>query len=284
MRFTLRLLLLVAFLLSVTTACAFKRGVTEEELPSASVPASGAPEAGASEATAPSLTLPDITLPEVNLPEVEVPAGAVATAQAAARQAGDAAGTAVRQAGEVAGTAAQQAGEAAGTAAVVATEQGGAVLATVQAINTPDLTGLTDRLAAARPDENGNLSVTLNEAELNQLLRWRYLVLSAEPELRDASVRFSAGEIELNGTVPLPLPVGVSLTLRPEVADGRFDLKIIDAALGPIQAPEAILSFAGNLVSDALAETIGRLPDGFQLQSIEVVEGYLTISGRINSE
>jgi len=277
MRISPRLLLILVLLLSITSACTLGRDVAEEEGPSTEVP-----EPDASEATSSSLTLPDIVLPEVKLPEVEVPAGALETAQAAAQQAGDAAGTAVQQAGKAAGTAAQQAAEAAGTAAAVATQQGGAALATVRAVPTPDLTELTDRLAAARPDENGNLSVTLNEAELNQLLNLRYLVLSAEPELRDATVRFLAGEIELNGTVPLPLPLGVKLTLRPEVADGHFDLEIIDAVLGPIQAPEAILAFAGNLVSDALAQTIRHLPDGFQLQSIEVEEGRLTISGRIN--
>ena len=282
MRITPGAFLSLVFLLLIASACGLGRDVTEEELSSTTVPATGAPVVGGSEATASGLTLPDITLPEVKLPDVEVPAGALETAQVAAQQAGDAAGTAVQQAGEAVGTAAQQAERTAGTAAAVATQQGGAVLATVQAVNTPDLTELTDRLAAARPDENGNLSVTLNEAELNQLLNLRVLVLSAEPELRDATVRFSAGEIELNGTVPLPLPLGVKLTLRPDVADGRFDLEVIDAVLGPIKAPEAILAFAGNLVSDALAETIGRLPDGFQLQSIEVDEGHLTIHGRIN--
>jgi hypothetical protein len=277
MRLAPRSLLFLVLLLLVASACTLGREAAEEDLSPTSTL-----ESAPLEATSAGLTLPDIDLPEVKLPEVEVPADALETAQAAAQQAGDTAGTAVQQAGEAASTAAQQAEEAAGTAAAVATLQGGAALATVQAVPTPDLTELTERLAAARPDENGNLSVTLNEAELNQLLQLRYLVLSAEPELRDAAVRFSAGEIELHGTVPLPLPVGVKLTLRPEVADGQFDLAIIDAALGPIQAPEAVLRFAGNILSDALHEIIRRLPEGFQLQSIEVDEGSLIISGKIN--
>lgn len=209
-----------------------------------------------------------ISLPEVKLPEVDVPAGALATAQAALQQAGDAAGTAVQQAGDAAGTAA---------------EQGGAALATVRAISTPDLSGLNERLAAARPDVDGNLSITLNESELNQLLRLRYLVMSAEPELRDAAVRFEVGVIVMSGNVPLLLPVDVTLSLRPVVADGQFELAIEDAALGRLEAPEVVLGFASNLVSSALSEAIRLLPDGFQLESITVGEGLLTISGRINS-
>jgi len=208
------------------------------------------------------------SLPEVKLPEVEVPAGAVATAQAALQQAGEAAGTAVQQAGEAAGTAA---------------EQGGAALATVRAVSTPDLSALTERLAAVRPDANGYVSVTLNESDLNQLLRLRYLVMSAEPELRDAAVRFEAGVVVLSGNVPLPLPVDVTLSLRPVVSDGQFELAIEDAAVGRLDAPEIVLGFAGNLVSSALSEAIRRLPEGFQLQSITVGEGLLTISGRINN-
>jgi len=208
---------------------------------------------------------PGISLPQVKLPEIEVPAGAVATAQAALQQAG----TAVQQAGEVAGT---------------AVEQGGAAIATVRAISTPDLSGLTERLAAARPDVNGTLSVTLNESELNQLLRLRYLVMSAEPELRDAAVRFEAGVIIVRGTVPLLLPVDVSLSLRPVVADGQFELAIVEAAVGRLEAPELVLGFASNLVSSALSEAIRRLPEGFYLESITVGEGLLTISGRINNE
>ena len=234
-------------------------------------------------------TAPDTTTDEASQ---SIP-GAVATARAALQQAGGAAGTAVQQAGTVvrqagtavqqAGTAVSQAGDLAGTAAVVATEQGGAALATVRAINTPDFSALTEKLAAARPDENGNVSITLNESEVNQLLQLRYLVMSAEPELRDATVRFEAGEIVLSGNVPLLLPVGVTLSMRPVVTDGQFELEILDASLGRLQAPEVVLGFASNLFSDVLGDVIRRLPEGFQLQSITVDEGLLTISGRVES-
>jgi hypothetical protein len=235
-------------------------------------------------ATAPSPASPGITLPEVNLPDVELPDGALATAQAALQEAGETAGTAVQQAGtavQQAGTAVQQAGDAAGTAVVVATEQGGAALATVRALPTPDVAQLTERLAAARPDENGNLSVMLNESEVNQLLQLRYLVLSAEPELTDATVRFQSGVIVLSGNVPLLLPVSVTLSLRPVVGDGQFDLEILDASLGRLQAPELVLGFASDLVSNVLDDILRRLPEGFELQSITVEEGQLTISGRL---
>ncbi len=277
-RLLLRFWLLVV--MAAVAACGLDR---RDTAPGATEPvASGTPETAVAVPTlsGPAATeVPDadqdrsgFALPEVKLPEVDVPAGAVATAQAALQQAGDAAGTAV-----------QQAGDTAGTAAVAATEQGGAALATVRAISTPDLTGLTERLAAARPDADGNLSVTLNESELNQLLQLRYLVMSAEPELRDAAVRFEAGVIILSGNVPLLLPIGVTLSLRPVVADGQFDLEIVDAAVGRLEAPEIVLGFASNLVSSALNEAIRRLPEGFQLLSITVDEGLLTISGRINN-
>lgn len=261
MQFSRSTFLLMICLLLALSACARDGDTTETGTP---------------ESTAESASVPEIKLPKVNLP-----ADAVATAQAALQQAGELAGTAVQQAGETSGTLVQRAEEAAGTAAVVATQQGGAALATVEAINTPDLTELTERLAAARPDENGNLSVTLNEAELNQLLNLRYLVMSAEPELRDATVRLADGAIELDGTVPLLLPVNVRLTLRPVVTDGRLDLEIVDVALGRLRAPEVVRRFAGQLIGDTLSEVTRRLPDGFQLQSIVIEEGSLTISGRI---
>jgi len=255
-------------LLLVVAACGLDRGVSDQDTPEpgATVSDPAVPEATSQKG------LPAITLPEIDLPEIDVPAGAVSTAQAAMQGAGDVAGTAVHQAGDMVGT-----------AAAMATEQGGPALATAQAMGTPDLTALTERLAAARPDENGNLSVTLNESELNQLLQLRYLVMSAEPEVRDASVRFQSGAIAVNGNVPLLLPVDVTLVLRPTVADGRFDLEVVDAALGRVEAPELVLGFTSNLVSNALDDVMRRLPDGFELQSIVVEAGQLTISGRINS-
>jgi uncharacterized protein YpmS len=125
--------------------------------------------------------------------------------------------------------------------------------------------------------------VTLNESELNRILQLRYLVMSYEPELRDASVRFESGVIVLSGNVPLLLPFEVTISLRPTVTDGQFALEILDASLGRIQTPQLVLAFASELVSSALADIIRRLPEDFQLQSITVDEGVLTISGRINS-
>jgi hypothetical protein len=254
---------LLAFAIAAA-ACGLDRGATDgETTPAPTLSGTAAPEATTSKQL-----LPSVKLPEVKLPEIDVPAGAVATAQAAVQQAGEVAGTAVKQAGEAAGT---------------AVEQGGAAVATVRAINTPDFSQLTEKLNSARPDANGNLSVTLNESDLNHLLQLRYLVMSADPELRDATVRFEAGLIHLSGNVPLPLPVGVTLSLRPVVADGKFELEIADASLGPLEAPEVVLSFASNLVSSALSDAIRRLPEGFQLQSVIIGEGLLTISGRVSN-
>lgn len=268
-------LLLIIF----AASCGLDREATQQGQAEPDATGSATPDPAAPEPTTSSSSASGITLPEVDLPEIKVPAGAVATAQAAVKQAGAAAGTAVQQAG----TAVNQAGDLAGTAAAVATEQGGAALATVQAIPTPDLTQLTKRLAAARPDENGQLSVTLNESELNQLLQLRYLVMSAEPDLRDATVHFQSGVIVVSGNVPLLLPVGITLSLRPVVADGHFQLEIIEAAVGRIDAPEVVLGFAGDLVSSALDDVLRRLPEGFELQSITVDQGLLTISGRVNN-
>jgi hypothetical protein len=105
--------------------------------------------------------------------------------------------------------------------------------------------------------------------------------MSAEPELRDATVRFESGVITVSGNVPLLLPFDITLVLRPSVTDGRLNLEVIDAALGRIDAPEVVLGFASNLVADTLNDVMRRLPEGFQLQSIIVEEGRLTISGGI---
>jgi hypothetical protein len=193
---------------------------------------------------------------------VTVPAGAVETVQAAG----------------------QQAGSAAQTAVALATTEGSSVIATLQAIETPDLGALTDRLEAIQVDENGNFSVTITDVELNQAIQQKEETAGTNPDspLQDPVFTFTGGNIVLSGQVTQPVAAQLTVTFRPYVEDHILKFEVISATLGSIQVPAPVLSSAESTLNSTLGQAINSLPGNLTLQTLVMGEGTMTVTGTRN--
>ena len=179
----------------------------------------------------------------------------------------------------------EQAQQAAATAAVVAATvaaQGQDVIATVQAsdFQLPDMQALREKVAALRPDENGNISFTIGDAQLTQVIQSHQANATPAgetPKVQNLTVQFTNDTIFLRGDVTDPIQAQLSVSFWPIVENGTLRFQVASAAVGSIAVPPALLQTVEASLNNTLGEAISNLPAGITLQAITVREGTLTI-------
>ena len=199
-----------------------------------------------------------------NLPEVTIPAGAAETAESAA----------------------SQAGELAGTAAAVAGEQGGQLVSTLEATDFNvdiqfDGEAIREKFRSVQPDENGNITVSISDQEINRALQVGDQAGGLSP-VQNANVSFTGGNVAFSGDVTQPLQGRLTATFRPSVSDGQIHLDLINARIGPIPVPVSVLSSLESTINDKVAAGLSRLPSAYSLQDVVIDEGSMTIHASRN--
>ena len=213
-------------------------------------------------------------------PAVTIPAGAVETAQAAAGTAAVMAATGAAQGGAAVETAvAAGAVETAQAAAGTVAAQGGAAVATVAAAGTPDMNALREKLEALQPDENGNVSVTITDDEVNQAIQAGQ-ANGGQGSLEDPAVTFTGGTIVLAGDVTQPVTARLTVVFVPYVEDGLLQFDVSLATLGNVNVPTALLQSAEATLNSTLGDALNNLPGGVQLTAITMGEGTMVVTGR----
>jgi hypothetical protein len=219
----------------------------------------------------------------VNLPDVAV--------DELAGQASDAA----TQAAEAAAKAVIVAQEAADTAATLAASdqaqnlEATAVAAATNIANSdyqlPDTSSLRQKFAQAQPDENGSISITITDDEVNEAIQFKQNAAAEagqEQPLENTAVTFTGGSIILTGNITSPITAQLTVVFRPYVADGILQFEVVSATLGSITVPAALLSASEATLNNTLNEAMGSLPANYTLQEVLMNEGTMTINGRKN--
>lgn len=224
----------------------------------------------------------------IGLPDVNVPEGAAATAEGMAREAATAVARVTIPPG--ARETAVAFGEAAATRVAGAGEEGGAALSTVQATDfdvdvTVDSEQLRDKIASARPDENGNITITVTDDEINQVVEIREV--SAGNDLRatfrDPSVAFTGGNVVLTSEMTQPLQAELVAAFQPLIVDGQVQVDLQSASLQGLPFPSQALAPVEQTLNNALREMTASLPDNYGVQEINMGEGTMTIIAISNS-
>jgi hypothetical protein len=197
-----------------------------------------------------------------SVPEVTIPAGAVETVQAAG----------------------QQAGQVAETAVALATQEASAAIETIQAGGTIGLGALEDKFESIQPDANGNFSVTITDAELNQAVQQAQEVPGStnDSPLSQPVFTFTGGNIVLTANVTQPVAAQLTVAFRPSVVNGVLQFEVVSATLGSVQVPTAVLSSAETTINSTLGQAMNNIPANLTLQSIVMGEGTMTVSGTRN--
>ncbi len=222
----------------------------------------------------------------VSLPDRAQVDSGVATAQALAANAGPTLEALQTQAVALATSAAPTLGagvEQAATVAARAQELGGNVQATLEAAGI-DGNYLLAKAASLKPDENGNVNLTLTETEVNLVLQVRQLVTpegEAQITARQTQIRFTGGRVVFTGQIRTPVEGVLSMTMIPVVRDGKVAFDIVTADFNGSQVPAFLLGSVEATLNGIINGAVDALPGGVVLKEVVVQEGSLTlVAGR----
>jgi hypothetical protein len=148
---------------------------------------------------------------------------------------------------------------------------------------TPSAQATAPEQAATEPTANpGKITFTIDDAQLNTLVA-NELSKQSNPELTNPSIHLQNGQILVSGDVNRSgLNASFSGTLTVDVTpDGRLHYNIISASLGPLPLPQAMRDQVAAQLNDALGTP--QTKDGQQVfvESVNIGNGEMTITGHI---
>ena len=218
----------------------------------------------------------------IGLPDVNVPEGAAATAEGMAREAATAVARVTIPPG--ARETAVAFGAVAATRVADASAEGGQALSTLQATDfdvdvTVDADQLQDKIADAQPDENGNITITVTDDEINQAVEIREISGGSDlpATFRDPSVAFTGGNVILTGQMTQPLQAELVAEFQPLIVDGQVQVELQRATVQGLPVPTQALAPVEQNLNNALREMTATLPQNYVVQEINMGEGTMTI-------
>jgi hypothetical protein len=134
--------------------------------------------------------------------------------------------------------------------------------------------------AADAMQQSGEINLEIDEAQLTSLVAFQ-LEEHGDESIQDPQVYLRDGQIQLFGTVERQ---GISGTARVIMtaavdAEGRPDLNIESASIGPLPIPEQIVSELESQLDQAFGEQIEALAPNTWIESIVIADGKMTITG-----
>ncbi len=152
------------------------------------------------------------------------------------------------------------------------------------AISTEAVASLDLQLQAAQTAaaQSGTLTITINETQITSLLATK-LDSQTDPFIRDPQVTLRNGEIQVYGKATQGnLQANVRIILVASLdAEGKPSITVKSADFGPLPAPEGLNNTISAFISQAFTGSIGPAATGIRLESINIADGVMTLSGRI---
>jgi hypothetical protein len=132
---------------------------------------------------------------------------------------------------------------------------------------------------------SGNFSVADNEAQASSWLNLRAeSVAYSDIPLDNMQIRFRDGSVVLYGEVKsidfttVSAEIGIALAVA---ADGSLQVTIVDSNFGGIGVPGGIQDDISQQIQEGIDRELRRVDQAYQLTSIGIGNGTLTISGRV---
>jgi uncharacterized protein YpmS len=129
--------------------------------------------------------------------------------------------------------------------------------------------------------QTGQFSLVITESQLTAYLAAK-LEEQSTPVISEPQVVLQDGVVRIYGKAQSGLFIAtISATARVTVDDnGQPQIEITQAEFGPIPMPESLVSGLSAFLQEALTGQLGPAAIGFRLESVDISDGVLTVTGR----
>ena len=152
------------------------------------------------------------------------------------------------------------------------------------AVSTEALGDFEQQVQAAKTSSalNGILTLTINETQITSLLASK-LDSQPEPFIQNPQVYLRDGEIQVYGqalqaNIKANVRIVLTASLDPE---GKPIIKVISTDFGPFPAPQGLNETVTSFIDQAFTGAIGPAATGLRIESINISDGFMTISGHV---
>lgn len=205
------------------------------------------------------------------------------TVEAAAVLAGQEAATvaAELQEADLAATA-SAAGEQVSALATAVNVNGADVVATLEGAGY-DTAYLEEKFASVIANDNGNISVTLMEEEVNAvlLMREQAAIEAGETrQIRNVRIDFQGnGTLLLLGDIQEPFVAQLVVAFRPVLNNGELTFDIESAEIGRADVPAFLLDAMETTINNNLTAAINSLPANVTVSNVVIDDVSLILTG-----
>ena len=140
---------------------------------------------------------------------------------------------------------------------------------------------LRTRVAGLVPDEQGNVTITITEAELTGAITRDEI--QEEANFENLAASFGDGAILVTADVTRPIATNVAVVFIPYAQDGQLRLAISEASIGEIRLPEPVVARVEGRLNRTLQSTIDILPVSVDVAEVVVRDDLLTITAKTRS-
>jgi len=136
--------------------------------------------------------------------------------------------------------------------------------------------------AVAAGASTGVITLQINETQLTSYLAYK-LDAQVNPLMTDPQVYLRDGQMQLFGKVQRGwFTANVSIITSVSVDEnGKPKIDVISTDFGPLPAPAGLNDAISTIVSEAYTGSLGPVATGFRLDSINIANGVMTLTGRV---
>lgn len=134
----------------------------------------------------------------------------------------------------------------------------------------------------------GEVTINITETQITSVLALRLqsdpnLQQDQKPLITDPQVYLRDGQMQIFGKTQQGMfaaNIGIIVSVGVD-ENGKPKIEIVSADFGPLPAPEGLNSAISAMIDEAYTGSVGPVATGLRIQSISIVNGVMTITGRI---
>jgi hypothetical protein len=130
--------------------------------------------------------------------------------------------------------------------------------------------------------ETGEVTVLFDESQITGFVQSR-MQTNDTPLLANPQIYLRDGQILVHGIFERGIfKASALLRIEPFIgSDGELSMRLIEATVGPIPAPDLLMESVSALLTEALTGSVGSLATGIRITSIAISNGEMAIVGQL---